>query len=370
MSRYISDDSDDELNRLLEGLDNILGENSKLLEREENLRYISENSKIIVEDIDEEFEKETKLDKLDIKFLFFAVALQCIRQYLLTNDIGRDSKHSDGDKRLDPLKKRIKKLNLNVDYKQILLNPVPYDAISTLGEYSSNDIPGLSGTNHRVKALGHDPLLGWVIGTLNITTSTVTTNNILLKSYCVNNNKVGDKIPFIDLLEEGLNKYSNDVLILIASVVKQAMHYSSDAFTKMGLPVPIINNIDPEFTIKLQREYNIDMYSVARGIAASSTINMIIAVIHSLFYDQKKYSSKDLYCIKTRKIIDYSNIIASSSNIIITTFASLINSKNKKMLDLGGILVAIYRVVNDKKIINQVKQEFIVNKFCEKIKEC
>ena len=39
---------------------------------------------IIVSDLDRQFEKATGLKKRDIKFLFFATALQVVRQYVLT----------------------------------------------------------------------------------------------------------------------------------------------------------------------------------------------------------------------------------------------------------------------------------------------
>lgn len=45
---------------------------------------VSANAAVILRDLDRQFEQATKLTGTDISFLFFATALQCIRQYLLT----------------------------------------------------------------------------------------------------------------------------------------------------------------------------------------------------------------------------------------------------------------------------------------------
>lgn len=50
----------------------------------------------------------------------------------------------------------------------------------------------------------------------------------------------------------------------------------------------------------------------------------------------------------------YSNVIASSSNIIHTAL-----SKNISKFDLGGFLVTCYRVFNDSNFIDKIKYEFL-----------
>lgn len=46
---------------------------------------VSRNAPAIVENIDRQFKEKTKLTDWDIKFLFLCTAMQCARQYLLTN---------------------------------------------------------------------------------------------------------------------------------------------------------------------------------------------------------------------------------------------------------------------------------------------
>ena len=48
------------------------------------IRSVVKNTGDILDDLDEQFCKATKLSKLDMEFLFVAIGLQLIRQYLLT----------------------------------------------------------------------------------------------------------------------------------------------------------------------------------------------------------------------------------------------------------------------------------------------
>ena len=41
------------------------------------------HASIIINDLDSQFEKATKLNGIDITFLFFATTLQCVRQYII-----------------------------------------------------------------------------------------------------------------------------------------------------------------------------------------------------------------------------------------------------------------------------------------------
>lgn len=58
-------------------------------------------------------------------------------------------------------------------WTEIVYSSVPYDA--TKGSPAQN--VKLEGKYHRYKTLGHDPILGWVFGTANILTDTITLNN-------------------------------------------------------------------------------------------------------------------------------------------------------------------------------------------------
>ena len=63
---------------LLQDMDSIIQENLRVAD-------VANNAEIIIKNLDEEFEAQTELRGKDISFLFFATALQCVRQYFLTD---------------------------------------------------------------------------------------------------------------------------------------------------------------------------------------------------------------------------------------------------------------------------------------------
>ena len=90
-----------------------------------------ENAEYILDNIDEEFEKATLLEKQDIAFLFLAISLQCVRQYLITNvkerlDDQEAAKRVKGDKKE---KSDRHHRYYNPSLQEIISNPVPFDAI-------------------------------------------------------------------------------------------------------------------------------------------------------------------------------------------------------------------------------------------------
>lgn len=104
-----------------------------------------------IDDINERFSKVTGLSSTDVKFLFFATALQCLRQYLISNDKFRFDTDKAGDNFIGKFVPR--------KYEDILLGSVPYDAVRKAEGYKDQNT-GISGANHRYMTLGHDPILG------------------------------------------------------------------------------------------------------------------------------------------------------------------------------------------------------------------
>jgi hypothetical protein len=303
--------------------------------------------------IKSEFGKKTKLDKLDITFLFLAIALQCARQYLLSNEKFRFNSASEADMFVkEPLKKHLSK-----EWQEILLGPVPYDAVARLD--NTGDSTGLSGNTHRYRTLGHDPILGWIFGPINILSDSLTKTDFIT-TYKVTDGLIGDLYigGTIGSIQTAFQVATENKFNLPAAVIKQAIHFGSDIFTKQGLPIPFISSINNDFSQLLIQKYNIDMYSVSRGVTISTFINSIISIIHSFFYDEKKHDSLEQYRVKTQKILLLSNIIASSSNII---YVSL--TQDYKKFDLGGLLVTVYRLISDVNFIQKVQSEYILNNF-------
>lgn len=330
------------------------------------------------ERIENEFRKITKLDKLDIKFLFFATALQCLRQYTIVFEERVD--HRTADKKI---KKGTKESSdrshkwYNPSLEEIISNPVPFDAMFGSPDF---DLKIGGGFGHRAKTLGHDPLLGWIFGTMNIATSTLTTWNFQsyhIKTGYTSDNKIRDKITNRASTMKVL-KYSTDKLmsgndgriILATSLMKEAIHLKSDLNTIAGLPIPVISTISPKLAEKLAN-YGFDMANlktVALQASGAMIINFFIGMIHRMLYDETKDYSIELYEVKTRKVLSYSNLLASASNVIYVAINAYIgNTKEVRKLDVGGLLVTLYRLISDDKFIHNVKKEFIETELHKKL---
>jgi hypothetical protein len=259
----------------------------------------------------------------------------------------------------------------------IVFNGVPYDV--TRG--STNFGIHMEGQYHRLHTLGHDPILGWIFGTINILSDTITldkeyffqTFNVCMK---VGEKRWTSRCARHFAFESAIESIREDKNRLPAAIFAQGLHLKSDIFTKTGLQVPLIEAFQPEKaselykkgydTLKLLTD-NKDALKVANAVAAvgfqtvvAILINLIISLVHGLFYDIEKHGDRDLYEAKTRKILSISNAIASTSNLIWVGANAYIGNENAwKYLDIGGIAVTMHRLISDTQFIRQVKAEFL-----------
>lgn len=315
---------------------------------------LSGQAALVIDNIDKEFKEKTKLNDVDMVFLFTAIALQCARQYVFSNDKFRITA-VEGDNMMEKVLSP-----LPPSKKDILTQSVPYDAISTsdLFDYSTE----LSGTTHRYRTLGHDPLLGWIFGTANILTGSLTKYNF--ETFSVNNMVITRHYPMgtSGMLNRAASWSQQDPSLLAVAVGRQAVHFGSDYFTKQGLPIPMVSTINNDLAAKMTRDWHIDLRSVSRGATLSVLINQLIVCIHRLFYDEIKDGTKSMYEVRTRKILSYSNAIASGSN---TIYVAMTGDMTK--LDVGGLIVTLYRIVSDYKFINQIKKDFLKDEIYNQI---
>lgn len=336
-------------------VDKTLKNMSSIAYESERVADLALNARRILEDLDREFERRTALNALDQKFLWLTVALQCARQYILTNDALRLTS-TEGDRMVSSI--------IPKQWQDVLLAPVPYDAIKKI---NPDENTGLSGYTHRYRTLGHDPVLGWVFGPMNILSDSLTKSNF--SSYSVRGMAICNAIPTSDVFTIGMEQARADKYILPTAVARQAIHFGSDYFTKQGLPVPFICSVNNDIAKSMITQFNIDMYSIMRGATVSALINSLISFIHRLFYNESMHGSQRLYEAKTRKILMYSNLIASTSNILYVAFNGCIgNMKALKTFDAGGLVVTLYRIVSDVSFIGDIKREFISESFNEMIR--
>ena len=332
-----------------ERTDKTLRNMTKIADESNRVADVAHNAPKILDDLDREFEEKTTLNGLDITFMFIAAAIQCARWYILSNDKFRLTS-TEGDKMMAGIVPK--------SWHDILLASVPYDAIKGGSQFEAE----LAGTTHRFRTLGHDPIMGWIFGPVNILSDSLTKYDII-SSYKVNNNIITEPVPTPQVFSAAFQQIQADKMNLPAAIVRQAIHFGSDYFTKQGLPVPFISTINNDLSKDLLTKFHIDMWSITRGAVLASLVNAIVGWTHSLFYDPAKYSSPRVYEVKTRKVIRYSNIISSTSNVIYTAI-----SGDLLRLDVGGILVTLWKLIRDRKFQQEVKREFITERFNEMIR--
>lgn len=303
----------------------------------------------VLDSIDREFKEKTKLTGGDIVLLFLCTALQCARQYLLTGDSFRITS-TQGDRLMEDVFGTIKP-----EWKDVLFQSVPYDAIKT-GPHISHT--GLGGTTHRYRTLGHDPVLGWIFGTANIMTNSLTKYD--LETYQVSNNLIIRHYPLgvAGMFQKAVTYTQRDPMLLAASVARQAIHFGSDMFTKQGLPVPFIMTVNNDLAKDTLSKWHIDTWSILCSTGLAALINQLIFCIHQLFYNEDKDGPHPMYEVRTRKILSYSNALATGSNILVDAL-----TRDVSKLDIGGILVTLYRLVSDYKFIHEVKRDFLQQEF-------
>lgn len=344
---------------------------------------VAHNSREILDSLDKEFESQTGLKGADIAFLFIATALQCGRIFII-NNLTKIEKAGQGNRNEDFLHGLQKKILNKFDDGAILgaqqyyapLNQiitgrgVPYDAT----RYVSENLKLFKGANHRFATLGHDPILGLIFGTANILTNTITcvngpmiiTTNHVYYDLNLKNPQIGKPSRTMLMLDKALERLDGDVSSVVAAIIKQVIHIGTDMYTPCGIQLPGANLLLSKQNAEKLTKYisTGDVVKIGASAGLATMINTIISTIHMMMYDEKKNGSQDLYSVKTRKIVMYSNIIASTSNVIWVGGNMIAGNEGAiKELDIGGLIVTLHRLMTDTKFIRQVKEEFIFGGF-------
>ena len=374
---------------------------SKLEEVSKNMKeFIEINNKMldnfekldkIVEDIDKEFAEKTGiLNKKDQVFLWTAVALQVSRIYIIS-EITKIENAGEGklEESLKNFQKEIfknfenKNDKINQEYraslKQILTDKVPYDATKGGGKFEL-----FKGANHRFATLGHDPILGYIFGTANILTNTITTVQIpLVSTYHVKYNEIYGNPQITELASTVLmlskvgERIKEDKIAVALALIKQVIHVGTDLYTPKGIQIPganlVLSKKNAENLTKYVSTGNI--IKVTSSAIIAIVINFIISILHNLLYDENDDISRDLYNIRTQKIVKVSNIIAEALNIVYVganvgigmyTENPALIKEGVKRIDLGGYIVAVHQIVKSSSVQEKIRREYLENRLYDK----
>ena len=329
-----------------------------------------------IDQINKAFSSKTGIfNQTDLCFLAIATALQVVKSMLFPYIAGKFhfSENFDPSDRLPHNDKSLESAHREANdrfrdkhiehhkkgyWLNILYQTPPYDITKGSAALGIN----MGGAYHRLYTLGHDPILGWLFGTTNILTDIITLNNF--QSYRVTRKPsmriTPNKVGLGTMLSESYQVVRDDYLNLPAAIFAQAQHIKSDAYTKVGLPVPLIAAFNESFASKLYRnQYDAlcfarDTKIIGTSYIVSILIDMIISLVHRLFKSDNV--SEQIYEVRTRKILLLSNTIASTS----TTINAYI-THNPRHLDIGSLLSTVAHLFSDIRFICKIKQEFIEN---------
>ena len=386
-----------------------------IADESERVADVAHNSRQLLENLDAEFESQTGLKGNDVKFLFSAVGLQLARIAIL-NELTKTETAGTGNRNETKLhefqEKLLGKFNAekNVNEKPYYASlehiitkiGVPYDATAGLTEKNlsalkakertwdldlSEMIPNekislFKGANHRFATLGHDPILGLIFGTGNIMTNTITcvkkpvlfdgigvpiltTNHVVFTSD-FKDPRIATYGSTAVMLQQVIKRTKEQPSAFVASLLKQIIHIGTDLYTPCGIQIPGANLILSNTQVEKLTSYINTGEFIKIGVSAklAELINLLISTLHALMYDPSMSMSRELYSVKTRKIIMYSNAIATGSNVLWVGGNMLAGNENAiKQLDIGGLMVTIKRLTSDTEYIRQVKEEFVLGNF-------
>lgn len=132
--------------------------------------------------------------------------------------------------------------------------------------------------------------------------------------------------------------------------MKEIIHLKWNINTKHSLSLPVMLAINPKLASELAG-YGLNManvLTVGKQVTYTTLINTMIAMVHGLLFDGVSIMDRKLYEVRTRKILSYSNLVASLSNIAVVAITG-----DMSLLDLGGLAITIYRLITDRKFIRE-----------------
>jgi len=347
---------------------------------------VYEHSESILSAAQEEFcFGSSLLNKKDMSFLVFACILHGMAKY----GIRKMRMMNDKDlAEMNPLHHEEHSTRMNNKYycsrEEIISNPVPFDAIIVDPMYKVSSWqrlkPGFKGTNHRFTALGHDPLLGFVVGTSNIMTSTITRSDF--RSWHVRTEQhqrlkrngkraiesldticeSASTIEMFKAVSDRLNKEGKDGWITLGTALaKEVVHLLTDIPSLMSLPLPVISAISPDFAHKLSL-YGINTGTIVEGTIANKIINFVVAFLHRLCMEEG--DDERLYQVRTSKLITAANLIATGGDLVVTIYQAYKGDlKAMRKFDLGGYMCTLGNLVSSTRLVNQLECEYMKEKF-------
>ena len=148
-------------------------------------------------------------------------------------------------------------------------------------------------------------------------------------------------------------------------------------YTPKGIQIPGANLVLSKKNAEMLTKYisTGDIIKITFSAAIAIVINFIISVLHNLFYNENDDISRELYNVRTRKILKVSNIIAESldiiyvgANIIIGIYTEnpILKEEGMKRIDFGGYIVAVHQILKSSSVQEKIRREYLENRLHDK----
>ena len=256
------------------------------------------------------------------------------------------------------------------------------DYFFNINDYiNESKLPLFKGGNHRFSTLGHDPLIGLVVGTANIMTNTITcvhkidagslelpvvTTNHVIYNTNYSNPLIGTYGLSSLMLASAIDRTIEEPIAFVAALIKQIIHIGTDLYTPKGIQFPGENLVLNTKNIDRIAKYVGfgDYVKIGTSAKIADFINTIISTLHTLTHDLNDGVEPEVFSVRTRKIILYSNAIAEEFDMLwVGINAAIGNETSWKDLDIGGVTVYLQRYFSDTSYIQKIKEEFVFGKF-------
>ena len=208
------------------------------------------NNELAIQQLNREFNQVHQLDKTDIAISAIAGIIGAAVDILM---VGIPQKGPDGLEAgvlSDFIRKKFDEAFPEAEMEKLAnskISKVPFDAQDNRN--TTIRVEGLSAYYHRLLSLGHDPLLGFVVGVFDIMTGRMTTID-----------KTGKIVS--QVMENYADRTEKDVF---AAIAKQIIHLKSDITTSMGLPAPMMGLFN-FFQFGSIGEYEQTMAEIVQGM--------------------------------------------------------------------------------------------------------
>lgn len=354
------------------------------LVEEEHLQEIEAGIKMLPDEVvsyHHDFDLASKLTDTDIAFVLVGLAFREVVSCLLKSFKIDRLNDQESAKFLHGVEKsnRTQKYYASVD--EIISNPVPYDAICSTDPEIKKEVK-LSGFGHRFNTLGHDPILGFIFGTANIMTNTITVTDGIssfipsISTYHVgtyDKDKIYDRADTIEMFLSIYERIKKDpkegFLAFGVALEKELIHLLSDVKTAKSLPIPFIGVVSPKISRRMQYYLGLDSLVVAGNLAEfyiSQLIDKGVLIARDFWWRNIEQEEADEKSLEARwKLIEiYINegaIVGETAYMVV----ELLKGDVKKAFQgcsFGTILYSLQKIISNQQLIASLRGEYVINR--------